>query len=314
MAKKLLQAYRPGEPVDDVFLLAKRDLKTAKSGSYYLALTLCDRSGSVESRMWDASPTLYDALEEGTFVHVKGKAETYNNQLQISIRVISLAEPAEFQLSDFLPQSEFPPQQMLAELKDILRQIEDKDYRRICDGFLEDKDFVAAFRAAPAAVRYHHAYLGGLLEHTLQVLRLALLVLPRYPILRKDLLLAAIFLHDVGKVQELRYDRPFVYTDAGQLLGHVVIGVLMVSDRARAAGDFPPEKLNLLCHCILSHHGEYEFGSPKLPMVPEALAVHYLDNLDAKLKDFTTSIEDDVQSKSNWTDYLHQFQRRLFKG
>ena len=313
MARKAIQDYRPGEPVDEVFLLAKRELKTAKSGSYYLALTVCDRTGSLECRMWDASPTLYEAVREDSFVRIKGKAETYNNQLQFSIRSISVADAANLNLEDFLPQSKRPPQEMMAELKAILEQVEDKDYRALCEAFLTDKDFVKAFRTAPAAIRYHHAYLGGLLEHTLNVAKLALAILPYYPILRKDLLLTGVFLHDVGKTQELRFDKTFSYSDAGQLLGHVVLGSMIVDEKAGTVKDFPKEKLDLLVHCILSHHGAYEFGSPKLPMTPEAMAVHYLDNLDAKLKDFATTVEEDVQSRSNWTEYVPQFQRRLYK-
>lgn len=313
MARKLIQDYKPGEPIDEVFLLSKRELKSTKTGAYYLALTLCDRSGGVECRMWDASPQLYEAVHEDSFVRVKGKAETYNGQLQFSIRAISVADTANLDLADFLPQSERPPKEMMAELKGILDQIEDKDYRRLCDAFLGDKPFVTAFCMAPAATRNHHAYLGGLLDHTLNIAKVALAILPHFPILRKDLLLTAVFLHDVGKTQELRYDRTFIYSDAGELLGHVVLGAMIVGERADALDGFPREKRDLLTHCILSHHGQYEFGAPKLPMTPEAMTVHYLDNIDAKLKAFDTIVQKDVQSKSNWTEYIHQFQRRLFK-
>lgn len=313
MARKAIQDYKPGEPIDEVFLLSKRELKSTKTGAYYLALTLCDKSGCIDCRMWDASPLLYEAVHEDAFVRVKGKAETYNNQLQFSIRAISIADAATLNLADFLPQSERPPKEMMAELKGILDQVQDKDYRRLCDAFLGDKPFVTAFSTAPAAIRYHHAYLGGLLEHSLNIAKVAVEILPLYPILRKDLLLTGAFLHDVGKTQELRYDRTFVYSDAGQLVGHLVLGAMIVEEHAATLEGFPQEKLNLLIHCILSHHGEYEFGSPKLPMTPEAMALHYLDNLDAKLKDFATTIQDDMQSKSNWTEYVPQFQRRLFK-
>jgi len=313
MARTFIAEMRSGQPVDEVFLLRRCELKSTKTGSLYLAAVLADRTGQVEGRMWEASRTLYEALQEDAFVRVKGVAETYRNQLQISIKMITMADTASLRLGDFLPQAERSPKEMMAELREFLGQVEDEDYRRINAAFLADADFLAAFRTAPAAVSYHHAYLGGLLEHTLNLLRLAGPVLEQYPVLRKDLLLTAIFLHDVGKTRELRYTRTFTYTDSGQLVGHLVLGVLMLDEKARQIEAFPPDKLDLLRHCILSHHGQYDFGSPKLPMIAEAMALHYLDNLDAKIKDFAECLEADLQSKSDWTDYVPQFQRRLFK-
>jgi 3'-5' exoribonuclease len=313
MAKKLIQEFRTGEPIDEMFVLSKRELKMAKNGAYYMALTLSDRSGSVDAKMWDASPTLYEALSDDSFVRIKGKTETFNEKMQFNVRLITLVEAKDVDLADYLPRSERDPKEMFAELKKILSQVEDKDYRALCAAFINDDQFRADFCKSPAAIKYHHAYLGGLLEHTLGILNAAVALLPLYPILRKDLLLTAGFLHDIGKTRELRHQMSFAYTDAGQLVGHVVLGVLMLEERARGIKDFPEEKLNLLRHSILSHHGEYEFGSPKLPMTPEALAVHYLDNLDAKLKDFAETVSEDVQTKSNWTEYVPQLQRRLYK-
>lgn len=312
MAKKLISDLKVGEPVDEVFLLGRCDLKTSKNESLYLDLLLSDRSGAVGGRMWDASQALYESLEVDDFVRVKGRMGAFQNRPQIRVNSISKADISSLRLGDFLPQAETPPEKMMDEVKSILDQIEDPDYRRICEAFLGDQDFTAAFRTAPAAVRYHHAYLGGLLEHTLNVLRLADTILPQYPFLRRDLLLTAAFLHDVGKTAEIGYKRTFSYTDSGQLVGHLVLGVVMLENKASKL-ELPDDKLALLRHCILSHHGQYEYGSPKLPMTAEALALHYLDNLDAKLTDFEGHLDTDQVSNSNWTGFLPQFGRRLFR-
>jgi 3'-5' exoribonuclease len=202
----------------------------------------------------------------------------------------------------------------MRELAAILARIRDADIKALVDSFLADKDFCAAFRSAPAAVQNHHAYLGGLLEHTLSMANLAVKVLEHYPALRGDLLLGGVFLHDIGKSRELSYNRAFHYTNAGNLVGHITLGIVMLEEHARAIPDLPDDKLNMLRHMILSHHGEYEFGSPKLPMFAEALALHYLDNLDAKLKDIAETISDDRSGDPAWTEYSRSLARRLYKG
>lgn len=313
MPKRLAQDFKPGEPIDEVFLLSKCELKTARNEALYLAMTLSDKSGDVEARMWDASQALYESLETGTFVRIKGKAETYREQLQFAVKAVLKPEETELRLSDFLPQCERHPGEMMNELKEMLNNIEDEDYRALCDAFLSDDKFCAEFRTAPAAIRYHHSYLGGLLEHTLSMMKVASAILPLYPSVRKDILLPAILLHDIGKTKELNFRRLFEYSDQGQLVGHLVMGVLMLEEKARTIENFPEEKFNVLSHCILSHHGEYEFGSPKLPMTAEAFTLHYLDNLDAKIKDISDIIGDDLQSNSDWTDFQGQYGRRFFK-
>jgi 3'-5' exoribonuclease len=191
--------------------------------------------------------------------------------------------------------------------------------RALAECFLMDQEFVRAFCKAPAGVRMHHAYLGGLLEHVVTLLEVADRIAPLYPELDRDLLLTGIFLHDIGKVRELAYDRSFAYTDEGQLVGHLIIGVEMLNEKVRQVADltgepFPTELLLRLKHLILSHHGTYEFGSPKLPMTPEAIALHHLDNFDAKLHMFTRDIREDRNQSSAWTPFNQSLQRRLFKG
>lgn len=313
MSKNLIQDFKPGEPIDEVFLLSKCELKTARNDAFYLAMTLSDRSGDVEARMWDASQALYESLETGTFVRIKGKAETYREQLQFSVKAVLQPEGAELRLSDFLPQCERSPGEMMEEIRELIDGVEDEDYRALCEAFLSDEKFCAEFRTAPAAIRYHHSYLGGLLEHTLSMMKVASAILPLYPSVRKEILLPAIFFHDIGKTKELNFRRLFEYSDKGQLVGHLVMGVLMVEEKARTIENFPEGKVDVLSHCILSHHGEYEFGSPKLPMTAEAFVLHYLDNLDAKVKDISDIIGEDLQSNSNWTDFQGQYGRRFYK-
>jgi 3'-5' exoribonuclease len=313
MAKQMISALRLGESVDSVFLVAECTLRSTRAGGSYLNLILQDRSGQIVGRLWDATEAFAATIAVDSFIHVKGKVESYQNQLQLNLRLITRAETEGLQLRDFLPQSERDPGEMMRQLQAILAQIEDPDYKAVVNAFLSDKDFCAVFRMAPAAVQNHHAYLGGLLEHTLSMAELALKLLEHYPSLRRDLLLASVFLHDIGKTRELSCKRTFRYTDAGNLVGHVTIGVIMLEEHARALQNFPEEKLNLLRHMILSHHGELEFGSPKLPMFAEAIALHHLDNLDAKLKDVSETIAQDRSADAGWTDYSPSLKRRLYK-
>jgi 3'-5' exoribonuclease len=314
MGKQMVGALRVGEPVDSVFLVAECALRSTRAGGSYLNLVFQDRSGQMVGRLWDATEAFAATIAVDSFVHVKGKVESYQNQLQLNVRTITRAETEGLHLGDFLPQCERDPAEMMRELTAILAQIQDPDYKAVMDAFLSDKDFCADFRTAPAAVQNHHAYLGGLLEHTLSMAQMAVKVIEHYPSLRRDLLLASVFLHDIGKTRELSCKRTFRYTDAGNLIGHITIGVLMLEDRARALPNLPEDKLNMLRHMILSHHGELEFGSPKLPSFAEAIALHYLDNLDAKLKDFAETIAEDKNADAGWTDFSYSLKRRLYKG
>ena len=310
----MIEDLQPGRPVDSVFLVSEATLRTARNGSSYLSVTLCDHTGRISGRQWDVSEAFADSVKPDDFVNVKGKVESYQNQLQIIIKVITRADTDTLRLGDFLPQSEREPAAMMKELRGILQQIEDPDFKRLVEAFLEDKEICAAFRTAPAAMVNHHAYLGGLLEHTLSMMKAALKLLEHYTDLRRDLLLTGIFLHDIGKTRELLYRRTFKYSTPGNLVGHVTIGVLMLDEQARQLDGYPEEKLNMVRHMLLSHHGTSEFGSPKPPMFAEALALHHLDNLDAKLKDFADIIAEDRNADPEWTDRSWRLDRRLYKG
>ena len=314
MPKQMAGELKPGEPVDSDFLVARCSLRSTRTGGTYLDLLLADKTGQISGRMWDATEALAASIKVDDFVHIKGRAESYQNNIQITARSITQAPTDSLRLGDFLPQSPFDVAQMFKEFKELLDTVKDPPLRALLDAFLADKEFCDAFRTCPAATANHHAHLGGLLEHTLSMAKLAAKLAEHYPELRGDLLMTGVFLHDIGKTRELSYRRTFQYTTPGNLVGHIMLGVLMLEDEVRKLPEFPVAKLNMLRHMILSHHGQLEFGSPKLPMFAEAMALHYLDNLDAKLKDFSELVAEDRSSDPEWTEYHPRLARKLYKG
>jgi len=314
MAKLMISEMKPGQPVDDSFLLSKSELKTTRSDSLYLDLEFMDRSGRIVGRLWDATERVYEAFAVDDFVHVKGKVEQYRGELQISVKSLRKPDAKALRLRDFLPQSDRDPAEMEKELRAILSTVEDPDYQRLIAAFMDDEEFAVAFRTAPAAVMNHHAYLGGLLEHTLSMAEIAVGIAEHYPNLRRDVLLTGVLFHDVGKIREIRYTRTFQFTEEGHLLGHLTLGVMMLKERAKGLEGFPPEKLAMIQHLVLSHHGQREFGSPVLPMTAEAFALHYIDNLDAKMREIDDILEEDRNENQSFTNYQRRLERRLFKG
>ena len=267
MSKQMIDALKPGEPVDAPFMVVESSLRGTRAGGAYLALTLADRTGQIQGRLWDATEAFAATILPEEIIQVKGRAESYQNQLQLNIRAITKPEPETLRLGDFLPQCPRDPVQMARDLTALLATIQEPHLKALVDSLLADKEFMDSFRTAPAAVVNHHAYLGGLMEHTLAMMQMALRVCEQYPQLRRDLLLTGAFIHDIGKTRELTYHRAFRYSVPGNLVGHITIGVMMLDEHARKLPDFPPQTLNMLSHMILSHHGQYDFGSPKLPHV-----------------------------------------------
>jgi 3'-5' exoribonuclease len=319
MTRRFVQQMTDGETVEDVYLVSDKQLRANRHGNLFLQVDLSDRTGSINGRLWNAGEHLFRSFEEGDFVRIKGKVQLFQGALQIILSQVERAAPDGVELADFLPQSDQDINKLLDKLRGMLRKLGNPHLRALAECFLMDEEFVRDFSRAPAGVRNHHAYLGGLVEHVVKLLELGERVAPLYADLDLDLLLTGIFLHDVGKVRELSYGKMFSYTDEGQLIGHIVIGVEMLNEKAAKVPDltgepFPRELLLRLKHMILSHHGAYEFGSPKLPMTPEAIALHYLDNLDAKVHSFTRDIRADNNPGSAWTPFNQSLQRRLFKG
>jgi 3'-5' exoribonuclease len=295
MTRRYVNQLVNGDSVDESFLVADKQLRANRQGNLYLNLELRDKTGTVGARLWNASESLARLFEPGDFLYVRGKTQVFQGSLQIILNHLEVVDPAQIEPEDFLPQSTQNIAKLMARLKEIVLGMNDPHLRALVECFLIDDDFVRKFTTSPAGVKNHHAYQGGLIEHVVNLLNVASRITEFYPELDRDLLLCGIFLHDIGKVDELSYDRAFAYTDEGQLVGHLVMGVEMLTQKIARCSEltgesFPPELLLRLKHMIVSHHGSYEFGSPKLPMTLEAVALHYLDNLDAKLHTFGREI------------------------
>src|SRR5437899_2440722 len=319
MTRLFVQQMADGDNIEEIYLVADKQLRANRNGNLYLQIELRDRTGSISARLWNAGDHLCRMFEVGDFLFIRGKVQLFQGALQVILNHIERAETEKVDLADFLPHTEQDVSKLLDRLRGTLLRLANPNLRALAECFFMDDDFVRGFCQVPAGVRNHHAYIGGLLEHVVTLLDAAERVLPLYPELDRDLLLMGIFLHDIGKVRELSFGKAFAYTDEGQLVGHLVIGVQMLDEKAAKVPELtgeplPRELLLRLKHMILSHHGTYEFGSPRLPMTPEAIALHHLDNLDAKVHTFTRDIRDDRQGPSAWTPYNHSLQRRLFKG
>jgi 3'-5' exoribonuclease len=319
MPHRYIADLRPGQRIeDDVFLVRSKDLRTTTQGGLYIHAVLQDRTGQLPSRLWQATEPMFSAIPEGGFVRFKGRTENYKGSLQFIIEGMRPAEPGSYEMSDYVAASGRDAAQMWSRFREILEQIEHPDLSPLIKAFLADEALMERFRRAPAASAKHHAYLGGLLEHTLTLLEIALRVIPLYPKLSLDLVLVGLFLHDIAKCTEFSFETSFSYTDQGQLVGHLVQGAIWIEQKAevvaRQTGKPFPETLKaVLQHIVVSHHGQYEFGSPKLPAVPEAVAVHYLDNLDAKINMFLNEIEQDKDPGSHWTNYNTALATKVFK-
>lgn len=317
--RRTIAELQPGDRVDEqAFLIAQKDLRTTSNGGLYIHAVLADRTGQMLGRMWSANQSVYESMPEGGLLNVYGRVESYKGKPQFIIDGVRAVDPGTFDPSDFLPATKFDVEQMWTRVLEILRGIQNSDLRNLIARFVKDSEFVAAFKRAPAARTNHHAFLGGLLEHTLGLMELAVVVLPRYPRVSADLVLTGLFLHDCGKTAELGFDTAFHYTDAGQMLGHIVQATIWIAQRAKdveqqTGKPFPPEILNALQHIIVSHHGRYEYGSPKLPATPEAMMVHYLDNLDAKLTMMFSAIDSDVDTTSAWTAWVQALETKVYK-
>src|SRR5437899_10986886 len=319
MARRFIQQLADGDTIDDIYLVTDKQLRANRNGNLYLQIELRDRSGSITGRLWNAGEHLFRSFDVGDFLFTKGKVQLFQGALQVILSHIERSEAEKVELADFLPHTEQDVDKLLDRLRGTLLRLSNPHLRALAECFLMDEQFIRDFRQVPAGVRNHHAYLGGLLEHVVTLLDGAERLLPLYPELDKDVVLMGIFLHDVGKVRELTYQRVFSYTDEGQLVGHLVIGLEMRGEKAAKVPDltgepFPEEMLLRLKHMILSHHGTYEFGSPKLPMTPEAIFLNCLDNLDAKVHSFSRDIREDRNQTSAWTQFNQSLQRRLYKG
>ena len=293
------------------FVVAVKQVKPKKTGEPYLALTLADRSGQIEAKMWDNVADCIDGFEQDHFVKVKGLINKYNQRFQVTIHKLRRLEETEIDFSDYLPKTSKDIDELWRNLSDFVSGFKDPHLKALVRAFMDDSVIATAYRCAPAAKTLHHAYIGGLLDHVVSLFRSCDLLCRNYPNVNRDLLLTGAFLHDIGKIHELAYNRSFSYTTRGQLLGHMIIELEMLQSKLENLPGFPDEMKTLIEHLIISHHGEYEFGSPKLPMFPEALMLHYLDDLDSKMESMRAHFEREAALESPWTGYNSSLGRPL---
>ncbi len=316
MTHKFIKEIAAGETINDIYMVRDPILRSTTKGDLYIAMFLCDRTGQLNGRMWQASENVYKSLPKPGFVHIKGRSELYQNNMQIVINTVTPIDAEKVTVEDFLAHTTNDIGQMFAELKTIVGGIKNASLKALTEAFLGDAELMANFCKAPGGMKMHHGYIGGLLEHTHTMLRVAQALLPLYPHLQSDLVLAGIFLHDMGKTEELSYDMAFSYTDSGQLIGHISKTLVMIHKKAdilRSEGiEVKPEVLDALGHIILSHHGQYDYGSPKLPATSEAFIVYYIDDLDAKMNQVNAAIENEL-SDANWTAWQNPLQTRLYR-
>ena len=316
MTHRFINEIAPGETIDDVYMVKDPILRSTARGDLYIAMFLADRTGQVNGRMWQATESAYQALPKPGFVHVRGRSELYQNKLQIVVNSVRVLEPEDVDIEDFLARTNNDVDEMFQQVVGMVGKIENPQLKAIVGEFLADEELMQKFCTAPGGVKLHHSYIGGLLEHTHNMLRVASAILPLYSHVQADLVLTGIFLHDMGKTSELSYDMAFAYTDSGQLIGHIVKSTIMLNNKAQKLRDkgvqIDDATLDSLTHIILSHHGEYDFGSPKLPAMPEAFMVYYIDDLDAKMNQVNSVIENEL-TDSNWTAWQGSLQTRLFK-
>ncbi len=314
MKEKFVNEIAEGEHVVDHFLVSSKELLTTRAGNPYISLTLQDKTGIIDGKIWDSVQQHSSAFRRDDFVKVDALAESYKEDLQLNIKRIRRSEEEELSPEDFLPGSQRSREEMREELCSLLDSVENPHLKKLLEAFLSDEEFMAAFCKAPAARGVHHVYLSGLLEHTLSVVKMCQYFADYYQDVDRDLLLTSAMFHDSGKVKELTVFPRFDYTDEGRLIGHTLLGVSMVAEKAGQLEEFPPRLLTLIEHAIISHHGVSEFGAVKRPKTFEALILHYADDLDAKVNAFKKIISEDGDPESQWTNYNRLLERYIFKG
>jgi len=314
VAKQFVVDIKDRDNVQAVFLVKDKIMAMAKNGKPYMNLRFMDKSGEIEGKIWDNTDVLDKLFNKDDFVQIRGKASVYMNKMQVVVAEISKVPEEQVNLPDFLPESPRNNAEMRQELRDVVAALVNPYLRGLMDVFLADEPFMELYCMAPAAKGMHHVYLGGLLEHSLALVKLVKTIVPLYGGINEDLLIVGALLHDVGKVHEMSYDRAIDYTDIGKLLGHITIGVELVEDKIRQVEDFPRELAVLLKHMLLSHHGQYEYGSPKRPKTIEATILNYLDDMDSKINGIRAHIAKESASTSRWTAYHRLYDRYFFKS
>jgi 3'-5' exoribonuclease len=299
------------ETITSSFVVASKSTKSKKNGDPYLALTFSDRTGILDGKMWDGVAEVQDKFDAQDVVKVRGLVSRYNGRMQITVHQIRKVEESEVDYADYLPKTSKNIDELWTTVAKTVASFKNPHLKSLIESFMADPDIERGYKNAPAAKTLHHAFIGGLLEHVVSLMTLVEAVAPLYPQVDRELILTGVFLHDIGKVHELNYSRAFGYSTSGQLLGHMIIELEMLHEKLRALADFPKRLQILIEHLIISHHGQYEFGSPKLPMFPEALMLHYLDDLDSKMETMRAQFEREAAIENEWTSFNQSLSRPL---
>lgn len=316
MKKKNLyiRDIKPGEKVRESFLVTEKNLAFSQKGAPYLNIRLKDKTGEVDGKIWENAIEWDKLFKKGDVIQAQGGAVSFKNTVQLSITGLQKVDEADIELAEYLPVAREDVEVMFDGLMSFVEQINTPCLKTLLQVFFYDENITALFKRAPAAKGFHHVYIGGLLEHTLSVIRLLDQVTLHYQGIDRDLLITGGILHDIGKIHEYSYDSIFDYSDQGRLVGHIVIGVEMLDKKIATVEDFPEQLAMELRHILLSHHGTFEFGSPKRPKTLEALIVHHLDDLDAKVNAFQEFIKESGDDDSTWTPFHKMFERFIYKG
>jgi 3'-5' exoribonuclease len=300
-----------GQAVTSLFLVREKEIRTSvRTGSSWLQLELADRTGTISAKMWENFTAIAATFERDDVVQIRGRVKLYNGQKELTLEAVLPSSERDYELSDFLPHTKYDVEELYAQLHAAVAALQNPHLQKLLAAFLDDPAIAAKLKRAPAAMTMHHAFIGGLLEHIVSLIGLSRAVAQHYPDLDADLLLAGVVLHDIGKIDELRYTRSIDYSTEGRLLGHIMLGIGMVRDRIKAIPGFPPQLAVLVEHLILSHHGTYEFGSPSLPQTREAVALHFIDDLDSKMAAIGASI-DSLAADDQWTERNPSLRRAL---
>jgi len=293
------------------FVVSSKQIKPKKNGEPYLALTLSDKSGQIEAKMWDNVADYLAAFEQDDFLKVRGLINKYNSRWQLTIYKLKKLEENEVEYEDFLPNCPRDVEELWQTAAQFVSGFKNPHLKALLEAFMNDEEIARAYKRAPAAKTLHHAYIGGLLDHVISLFKLCDRVCGHYPQIDRDLLMTGAFLHDIGKIHELTYARSFGYSTRGQLLGHMIIELEMLQAKTSRIAGFPDELKTCIEHMLISHHGQYEFGSPKLPMFPEALMLHYLDDLDSKMESMRAQFEKCGENPDPWAGYNNSMARPL---
>ena len=311
---KFIETFREGDSVNEIYLCKYKQAATAKNGKMYENVILQDKTGTIDAKIWDPNSSGIEEFDAMDYVYINGNVTCFQGTLQMNIKRVRKADDTEYVAADYLPVSEKNIDQMYEELMDYMKQVENPYLQKLIQMYFTDNaSFIEAFKAHSAAKTVHHSFVGGLLEHTLGVVKLCSFYVQHYPFLQKDLLFTAALFHDVGKLKEISNFPENDYTDDGQLLGHIVMGCELVGFGCRHIKNFPKKLMSELQHCILAHHGELEFGSPKKPALPEALALNLADNTDAKLETMKEILKS-AGSNNDWLGYNRLFESNLRKS